>query len=83
MDFRILGPLEALDGAGPVALGGSKRRAVLALLLLHANETLSSERLIDELWGEEPPATAAKTLQVHVSRLRKALASGRRWWRRS
>ncbi|HET8823198.1 MAG TPA: BTAD domain-containing putative transcriptional regulator, partial [Thermoleophilaceae bacterium] len=76
MDFRILGPLEALDGGEPVALGGSKRRAVLALLLLHPNETVSSERLIDELWGEGTPATAAKTLQAHVSRLRKALAGG-------
>ena len=76
MDFHILGPLEALDGGQPVTLGGSKLRAVLALLLLHRGETLSSERLIDELWGEDPPATAAKTLQVHVSRLRKALASG-------
>ena len=76
MDFRILGPLEALDGDQPVALGGSKLRALLALLLLHPNETVSSDRLIDELWGEEPPATAAKALQVHVSRLRKALAGG-------
>jgi predicted ATPase/class 3 adenylate cyclase len=73
MDFRILGPLEALDGTRFVALGGRKRRAVLAVLLLHANETLTSERLIDELWGEQPPATALKTLQVHVSRLRKDL----------
>jgi DNA-binding SARP family transcriptional activator len=48
----------------------------LALLLLHANETLSRERLIDELWGEHPPATATKTVQVHVSRLRKALSAG-------
>src|SRR5215213_1861180 len=73
MDFRILGPLEALDGARQIALGGPKRRAVLAALLLHPNETLSSERLIDELWGESAPPTAAKTLQAHVSRLRKAL----------
>ncbi len=76
MDFHILGPIEALDEGQPVTLGGSKLRAVLALLILHRGETLSSDRLIDELWGEEPPATAAKTLQVHVSRLRKALASG-------
>jgi predicted ATPase/class 3 adenylate cyclase len=73
MDFRILGPLEALDGARHVALGGRKRRAVLAVLLLHSNETISGERLIDELWGESPPANALKTLQVHVSRLRKEL----------
>ncbi len=73
MELRILGPLEALDGPQPVPLGGDKRRAVLAVLLLHANETLSSERLIDELWGESPPANALKTLQVHVSRLRKVL----------
>jgi len=73
MDFRILGPLEALDGARQIALGGHKRRAVLAVLVLHPNETLSGERLIDELWGESPPANALKTLQVHVSRLRKEL----------
>jgi len=76
MDFRILGPLEALEGRQRVALGGSKRRGVLALLLLHANETLSTDRMIDELWGEHPPAAAAKTLQVHISRLRKALGGG-------
>ena len=73
MEFRILGPLEALEGDQRVALGGSKRRAVLALLVLHPNETVSAERLIDELWGEAAPQTAAKTLQAHVSRLRKAL----------
>jgi DNA-binding SARP family transcriptional activator len=74
MDFRILGPLEVLDEDRVVALGGSKQRALLGVLLLHANETLSTEQLIDELWSERPPATAAKTVQVHVSRLRKALA---------
>jgi DNA-binding SARP family transcriptional activator/tetratricopeptide (TPR) repeat protein len=74
MDFRILGPLEVLDEGRAVALAGDKQRALLALFLLHPNETLSSDRLIDELWGEHPPATAAKTLQVHISRLRKALA---------
>jgi DNA-binding SARP family transcriptional activator len=76
MDFRILGPLEVLDEGRQVALEGSKQRALLAVLLLHANETLSTDRLLDELWGERPPATAAKSVQVHISRLRKALAGG-------
>src|SRR5215208_870830 len=74
MDFRILGPLEVLDEGRAVALGGSKQRALLALLVVHANETLSTDRLIDELWGERAPPTAAKSVQVHISRLRKALA---------
>ena len=73
MEFGILGPLQALEEGREVALGGGKQRALLAVLLLHANETLSADRVIDELWGERPPATAAKALQVHVSNLRKAL----------
>jgi predicted ATPase/DNA-binding SARP family transcriptional activator len=76
MDFRILGPLEALDEGRDVAPAGSKRRALLALLLLHANETLTIDRLVDELWGAHPPATAPRTLQAHISRLRKALDDG-------
>ncbi len=76
MDFRILGPLEVLDEGRAVTLGGSKQRALLALLLLHANETLSTDRLIDELWGEHPPASAEKAVQVRISRLRRALAGG-------
>ena len=74
MDFRILGPLEVLHEGRPIALGGSRQRALLALLLVHANETLTTDRLIDELWGEHPPAKAAKTVQMQLSRLRKALA---------
>src|SRR5438046_2066421 len=74
MDYRILGPLEVLAPDGPVPLGGAKQRALLAVLLLRANEVVSTDRLIDALWGEEPPETAAKALQVHVSQLRKALA---------
>jgi DNA-binding SARP family transcriptional activator/tetratricopeptide (TPR) repeat protein len=74
MDFRILGPLEVLEEGRAITLRGSRLRTLLALLLLHANETLSTERLIDELWGERPPATATKSLQVHISRLRKTLA---------
>ncbi len=76
MDFRILGSLQVLDEGREIALGGNKQRALLGVLLLHANQTLSSDRLIEELWGEQPPATAGKTVQVHVSRLRKALAAG-------
>jgi predicted ATPase/class 3 adenylate cyclase/DNA-binding winged helix-turn-helix (wHTH) protein len=75
MDFRILGPLEVLDEGRAVMLGGAKQRALLALFLVHANETLTTDRLIDELWGERPPANAAKTVQMQISRLRKALAA--------
>src|SRR4051812_33124533 len=75
MDFRILGPLEVLDEGREIPVLGSKQRALLGLLLLHGNETLSTARVIDELWGDQPPATATKTVQVHVWRLRKALAA--------
>ena len=77
MDFRILGPLEAHDGDLPLPLGGTRQRALLALLLLHANEVVSSDRLIDELWGGERLEDASKALQVAVSRLRRALEPGR------
>jgi DNA-binding SARP family transcriptional activator len=77
MDFRILGPLEVSEQERPLALGGIKQRSLLAVLLLHANEVVSSDRLIDELWGDAPPPTAAKSLQVHVSRLRKTLGEQR------
>src|SRR5215471_8001589 len=73
VDFRILGPLEVLDERGPVALGTVKERLVLAVLLLHANEIVSRDRLIDELWGESPPPTAKKAVNVYVSQLRKTL----------
>jgi DNA-binding SARP family transcriptional activator len=76
VDFRLLGPLEVYDGARSVAIGGGKRRSLLALLLLHRNEVVSVDRLIDELWGERPPPTAAKGLQVYVSQLRKELQEG-------
>jgi DNA-binding SARP family transcriptional activator len=76
MDFRILGPLEASDGKGPIALGGARQRTVLAVLLLHENEVVSTDRLIDELWGENPPQTARTALQGYVSRLRRALGTG-------
>ena len=71
--FRILGPLEVVDGEQTVALGGPRQRALLAILLLHANEVVSTDRLIDELWGEVPPPTARQTVQVYVSQLRRAI----------
>ena len=73
MEFRILGSLEVREDGHQIPLGGSKQRAVLASLLLHANEVVSRDRLVDELWGAAPPATAATALQVYVSQLRKAL----------
>jgi predicted ATPase/DNA-binding SARP family transcriptional activator len=73
MEFRILGPLEVRDARGAVALGGPKPRAVLAVLLLHPNAAVDPERIALALWGEEAPAGAVKTVQVHVSRLRSAL----------
>src|SRR5262245_63705066 len=73
MDYRVLGPLEAQRDDGPLALGGAKQRAVLALLLLNANRVVSRERLIDELWGDEPPASAVTNVHSYVSRLRKLL----------
>src|SRR3954470_16511619 len=75
MDYRVLGPLEVLAPAGPVPLPSAKQRALLAILLLHAGEGVSTDRLIEGLWGGDPPDTASKALQVHVSQLRKALAA--------
>jgi predicted ATPase/DNA-binding SARP family transcriptional activator len=76
VEFRILGPLEVVGGGEPLALGSAQQRAVLALLLIRAPEPVSSDWLIDELWGENPPATAAHAVQVHVSGIRKALRAG-------
>ena len=72
MDFWILGPLEVRCGGTQVALGAAKQRALLAILLVHANELVASDRLIEELWPK-PPETAANALQVYVGKLRKAL----------
>ena len=77
MEFRVLGVLEALDAGLPVSLGGPKQRSVLAMLLLDANRSVSTDRLVDGLWGDEPPQRAAATLQVYVSNLRKALEPDR------
>jgi DNA-binding SARP family transcriptional activator len=77
IEFRVLGPVEVVEHDTSLALGGGKQRALLAVLLLHANEVVSSERLIDELWGESPPATVSKSIHVYVSRLRKELGEER------
>jgi DNA-binding SARP family transcriptional activator len=77
MDFRLLGPMEVAGDEGPLALGGIKQRSLLAMLLLHANQVVSTDRLIDALWGASPPFTCGKSIQVYVSRLRKALADNR------
>ena len=73
MDFSILGPLEVRAGDRAVPLGGVKPRALVAMLALHANRPVSAEHLARGLWGDDAPAGAVKTVQVHVSRLRKAL----------
>ena len=77
MDFRILGPLEVTDEGREPVIASGKQQALLAILLLHANKVVSSDRLIDELWGEQPPASAPKSLQVYVSRLRRTLDGDR------
>jgi DNA-binding SARP family transcriptional activator len=77
MEFRLLGPLEVLRDHVPVAIAGGKQRALLALLLLNANRTVSREQLLDALWGEELPRSASKMVQIHVSHLRKALPEPR------
>jgi YVTN family beta-propeller protein len=74
--FRILGPFEVVDGDRPLVVGGPKVRALLAVLVLHRGEVVSTDRLIDALWGERATGTAAKTVQVYVSNLRKALGDG-------
>ena len=73
MEFRILGRLEVLEHGQRLALGGVKQRAVLAILLLHRREVVSIDQLVDLLWGERAPPTAAQTIRVYVSRLRKVL----------
>jgi DNA-binding SARP family transcriptional activator/pimeloyl-ACP methyl ester carboxylesterase len=77
MDFHILGPLEVLLRHAPVHIAAGKQRALLAMLLLNANRTVSREHLVDSLWGENVPDSAQKMVQIHVSQLRKALPEGR------
>jgi YVTN family beta-propeller protein len=73
LQFRILGSLEVSDGSDALPLHGPKERALLAYLLLHANEVVPTDRIIDDIWGDEPPRTVGSVLHVYVSRLRKVL----------
>ena len=73
MEFRVLGPLEVIGPRGPIKIGSGLQRAILALLVLHVGETISTDHLIDEVWGDDPPPSAQHAIGVHVSRLRRAL----------
>jgi predicted ATPase/DNA-binding SARP family transcriptional activator len=77
IQFRVLGAVEAVGDDGPVALGGPKQRALLAVLLLNANKVLSRDELVDALWGEDPPRSAVSSLQVYVHGLRRVLGQER------
>jgi DNA-binding SARP family transcriptional activator len=73
MDWRVLGPIEVWADGSPISLGGRQRRLVLAVLLANADQTVSTDRVIEEVWGSSPPDSARKTVQAHVAHLRKAL----------
>ena len=76
IELRVLGPLELWCDGEPVAIGGAKQRAVLAVLVLREGEVVPVERLVDEVWGDEPPPSAARTIESYISRLRQ-LFNGR------
>jgi DNA-binding SARP family transcriptional activator len=75
MEFGILGPLEVVQDDAPLALGGQKQRALLGLLVLNAGSVVSTDRLLDQVWGEQPPRTALTSLQNQISQLRKLLGA--------
>jgi DNA-binding SARP family transcriptional activator len=76
MEFRILGPLEVVDNGRLLPLGGARQRALLTALLLRANQVVSTDQLLDEVWSDEPPASGVRVVQVYVSQLRKVLGVG-------
>src|SRR5262249_24094195 len=77
MEFAVLGPIEVRIAGRTLPLGGPKQRALVALLLLNANEAVARDRLVDELWGERAPASAQRSLDTYVYRLRTLLGSDR------
>src|ERR1044072_1258498 len=76
MRYRLLGPLQVVHGETPVEVGPRKQRAVLAALLLAQGRGVSTDRLVDVVWGDDVPASATASLQVYISNLRRALRSG-------
>ena len=76
MEFKILGPLEVVEGDRKLPLGGAQRKALLAMLLLRANRVIGIDELVERTWGDDPPKTAEHSIQVHVSELRKILEEG-------
>ena len=77
IEFRILGSIQAIEDERPLPLGAPKQRALLAVLLLNANTVVARDRLVDVLWGDEPPRSAVSSLQVYVHGLRRALGAER------
>jgi len=78
MHFSVLGPLRIEEEGAAVALSAPRQRSLLGLLLVHANEVVSTDRILEDIWGDEPPASGVKALHYHVSKLRDALGSGAR-----
>ncbi|MDM4142531.1 MULTISPECIES: BTAD domain-containing putative transcriptional regulator [Mycobacterium] len=76
MELGVLGPLQVRQGGAPVAIPGAKPRAILTMLGLHGGSVVPADALVELLWGEEPPRTAAKALQTHISSIRRALGDG-------
>src|SRR5690242_6099961 len=76
LEFRILGPFEVVSDDGTLELPAGKPRALLAVLLLSQGEVVSVDRIVDALWGDQPPPTAAKNVQGYVARLRRVLGNG-------
>src|SRR5919205_3205682 len=77
IEFRVLGPVAAVGDDGPITLGAPKQRALLAFLLLNASAVVPRDRLVDVLWGSEPPKSAVSSLQVYVHGLRKTVGPER------
>src|SRR6201995_3860312 len=76
VELGVLGPLQVRQDGAPVTIPGAKPRAVLTMLGLHDGSVVSADALVELLWGEDPPRTAAKALQTHISALRRALGDG-------